>query len=234
MDVYVPFITKHGVLQSTTLLEAKVLFRNRNGRVGCHSSTIKMQQYEIEIFYPTSQKAWRKWLEKNHISKQAVWLVFYNKKSALQSITWSDAVDVALCFGWIDSKKVKIDEECSHQFFSKRKAKSTWSKINKGKVEKLIEQDLMTEAGLASIAIAKQNGSWTILDEVEELIIPRDLQAALALNAKAKDYFLGLSKSVRKIILSWLVFAKTTETRQKRITEIVERAAQHLKPKHIR
>ncbi|MDI9364348.1 MAG: YdeI/OmpD-associated family protein [Flavobacterium sp.] len=193
-----------------------------------------MEQNEIEIFYPISQKAWRMWLEKNHVSKQAVWLVFYNKKSALQSISWSDAVDVALCFGWIDSKKVKIDEESAHQFFSKRKAKSTWSKINKEKVEKLIQQGLMTEAGFASIATAKQNGSWTILDEVEELTIPTDLEAAFANNATAKDFFLSLSKSVRKVILSWLVFAKTTETRQKRITEIVESAAQHLKPKHIR
>lgn len=189
---------------------------------------------EIEIFYPKSQTAWRKWLEKNHLPKQSVWLVYYNKKSKLKSITWNDAVDVALCFGWIDSKKVKIDEETSHQFFSKRKPKSTWSKINKQKVEKLIEQGLMTEAGFRSIETAKKNGSWKILDEVEELIIPLDLEAAFADKPNAKDFFLSLSKSVRKIILSWLVFAKTTETRQKRITDIIESAAQNLKPKHLR
>lgn len=193
-----------------------------------------MEKKEIEIFYPTSQIAWRKWLEKNHLSKQAVWLVFYNKKSEQKSITWSEAVDVALCFGWIDSKKVKIDAETSHQFFSKRKPKSTWSKINKEKVEKLIEQGLMTEAGLRSIETAKQNGSWTILDGVEELIIPEDLEAVFADKPNAKDFFLGLSKSVKKIILAWLVFAKTNETRQKRINEIVESAGQNLKPKHLR
>jgi len=193
-----------------------------------------MEKKEIEIFYPTSQTAWRKWLEKNHLSKQAVWLVFYNKKSEQKSITWSEAVDVALCFGWIDSKKVKIDAETSHQFFSKRKPKSTWSKINKEKVEKLIEQGLMTEAGLRSIETAKQNGSWTILDGVEELIIPEDLEAVFADKPNAKDFFLGLSKSVKKIILAWLVFAKTNETRQKRINEIVESAGQNLKPKHLR
>jgi uncharacterized protein YdeI (YjbR/CyaY-like superfamily) len=193
-----------------------------------------MQKNEVEIFYPTSQTMWRKWLQENHISKQAVWLVFYNKKSEIKSITWSEAVDEALCFGWIDSKKISIDKETSHQFFCKRKPKSTWSKINKNKVEKLIEQGLMTEEGFASIETAKQNGSWTILDEVEELIISADLEAEFANNENAKNNFLGFSKSVRKLILSWLVFARTYETRQKRITEIIENAEQNLKPKHLR
>ncbi|WPR75193.1 YdeI/OmpD-associated family protein [Algoriphagus sp. NG3] len=193
-----------------------------------------MRKNEIEIFYPKSQAAWRRWLKKNHLSTQAVWLVFYNKKSGLKSITWSEAVDVALCFGWIDSKKVRIDEETAHQFFSKRKPKSTWSKINKEKVEKLIEQGLMTEAGFRSIETAKQNGSWTILDEVEELIIPADLEAGFAGKLNAKDFFMGLSKSVRKMILAWLVFAKTADTRQKRIDEIIKSAGQNLKPKHLR
>ena len=82
-------------------------------------------QQEVEIFYPTSRTDWRKWLETNHLSKQAVWLVFYNKSSGRKSISWSEAVDEALCFGWIDSKKIKVDVETSHQFFSKRKPNST-------------------------------------------------------------------------------------------------------------
>lgn len=104
-------------------------------------------------------------MQENHISKQAVWLVFYNKKSDKKSITWSDAVDEALCFGWIDNKKISIDKETSYQFFCKRKPKSTWSKINKEKIELLIEQGIMTELGLAIIETAKQHGSWTILDK---------------------------------------------------------------------
>ena len=111
-----------------------------------------MQKDEIEIFYPASQAEWRLWLQQNHFSKKAVWLVFYNKKSKNKSITWSDVVDEALCFGWIDSKKISIDKETSHQFFSKRKPKSTWSKINKNKVEKLIEQGLMKEAGFVQLS----------------------------------------------------------------------------------
>lgn len=192
-----------------------------------------MKKQETKIYYPPNQNAWRKWLEKNHQTEQAVWLHLYNKNSDKKSISWSEAVDVALCYGWIDSKKVKIDHESIHQFFSQRKPKSTWSKINKAKVETLIKQGLMKEAGYASIELSKQNGSWTLLDEVEELIIPVDLEAAFATKTHSKEFFLSLSKSVRKIILSWLVLAQTRETREKRITEIAERAAQQLKPKHM-
>jgi uncharacterized protein YdeI (YjbR/CyaY-like superfamily) len=193
-----------------------------------------MQENNIEIFYPTSQSEWRKWLQENHLFKQAVWLVFYKKSSQKPSISWSEAVDEALCFGWIDSKKVSIDNEKSHQFFSKRKAISTWSKINKEKVEKLIVNEQMTIEGLKCIEIAKQNGSWTILDEVEELIIPNDLVIAFDLNPSAKEYFSTLSKSSKKIILQWLVLAKRPETRQKRISEVIESAEQKLKPNHLR
>jgi uncharacterized protein YdeI (YjbR/CyaY-like superfamily) len=193
-----------------------------------------MQKNETDIFYPKSQAEWRKWLQENHLSKQAVWLVYYKKKSKIESLTWSEAVDVALCFGWIDSKRITIDKDTSHQFFSKRKPKSTWSKINKNKVQELIEKGLMTEAGLSCIETAKQNGSWTILDEVEELIIPKDLETEFAKNPNSKDFFFSLSKSLKKIILYWLVSAKTTETRQKRIAEIIDSAEQRLKPKHLR
>ena len=188
---------------------------------------------EIEIFYPKNTTEWRNWLEKNHLSKQAVWIVFYKKSSGKKSLTWSESVDVALCFGWIDSKKIKIDEETSHQFFSRRKPNSTWSKINKAKVLRLIEEGLMTGAGFDSVERAKQNGSWIILDEVEELIVPKDLKAQLEDKLNAKEYFLNLSKSNRKAILQWLVLAKRPETRLKRIMEVVELAEQKQKPKHI-
>lgn len=193
-----------------------------------------MQEKEIEIFYPTSLEHWWNWLEKNHLSKQSVWLVCYNKSSGKKSISWSESVDVALCFGWIDSKKIKIDEEKSHQFFSKRKASSTLSKINKLKVAQLIEKGLMTDAGYKSINLAKQNGSWTILDTVDQLIIPEDLNTALKNNSVVWGFFESLSKSTKKAMLQWLVLAKRAETRQKRIAEIVECAAQKLKPKHLR
>lgn len=193
-----------------------------------------MEEREIEIFYPRSLIDWRKWLEKNHLLNQSVWLVCYNKSSGKKTITWSESVEVALCFGWIDSKKIKIDEEKSHQFFSKRKANSTWSKINKLKVAQLIEKGLMAAAGYKSIDVAKQNGSWTILDEVEELVVPKDLKAELKNKAGATEFFENLGKSSKKAMLQWLVLAKRPETRQKRIDEIVECAGQKLKPKHLR
>ena len=192
-----------------------------------------MNQEEIETFCPKSTEEWRLWLSENHQSKQAVWIIYYKKAAKMPTISWSEAVDEALCFGWIDSTAKPIDEEKYRQFFSKRKPKSVWSKVNKTKVKKLIETGLMTQAGFESIEIAKQNGSWTILDEVEELTIPKDLESALNNKTTAMDSFLSLSKSVRKAMLQKLVLAKRPETRQKRIAEIVELAEQSEKPKQF-
>lgn len=119
------------------------------------------------------------------------------------------------------------------QFFTKRKAKSVWSKINKNKIEQLISIGKMSQAGFESIAIAKENGSWTILDSVEELAIPEDLETAFEAYEGSKDFFTSLSKSAKKMILYWLVSAKRQETRQKRINEVAELAAQKLKPKQF-
>ena len=193
-----------------------------------------MQKKEMETFCPASREEWRQWLKENHSSRQSVWVVQYKQKSAKPSIPWSDSVDEALCFGWIDSTRKTIDEESFVQFFTKRKPTSNWSKINKAKVERLIEEGLMTEAGLHSIEVAKKNGSWSILDDVEELVVPKDLQEAFQLQSGSGDYFDNLSKSVKKMILQWVALAKRPETRQKRIAEIAELAAQKLKPKQFR
>ncbi len=192
-----------------------------------------MQKDEIEKFCPISQTEWRKWLTKNHRLKQSVWLVCFKKKAEKPTITWSNAVEEALCFGWIDSKRIPIDEEKFMQFFSKRKPNSTWSKVNKEKIKLLIDSNLMMQAGFESIEKAKQNGSWLILDEVEELIIPKDLAQEFKNRKGSKAFFLSLSKSVRKAILQWIVLAKLTETRQKRILAIAAHSAQKLKPKQF-
>lgn len=192
-----------------------------------------MQISESETFYPKSSNAWRNWLEKNHDKAQSVWLLFYRKGAGVPTISWSDAVDEALCFGWVDSKVKPLDTEKFIQFFSRRKPRGTWSKINKAKIEQLILQKRMTEAGFKVIEAAKQNGSWNILDEVEELIIPKDLTAAFTKHTGSEAFFLGLSKSVRKAMLQWLVLAKRPETREKRLTEIAELAAKRLKPKQF-
>lgn len=185
----------------------------------------------IETFYPTNREEWRDWLKENHDFKQSIWLVQYRKKANIPSITWNEAVDEALCFGWIDSIKKKLNEEATIQFFSRRKPNGTWSKINKEKIQKLINNGRMAPAGLECIEKAKQNGSWTILDEVEELKIPQDLANAFEDHMGALDYFSSLSKSTRKMILQWLVLAKRPETRLKRINEVAQHAALKQKPK---
>lgn len=191
------------------------------------------KENEIATFCPASQQEWRQWLQENHDKKQSVWLIYYKMKTGMRTLSWSDAVDEALCFGWIDSRAKPVDEEKYIQFFSKRKANSTWSKVNKEKVRQLIDAGKMTRAGLESIELAKQNGSWTILDEVEALVIPDDLEKAFKTKRGSRDFFMSLSKSVRKSILQWIVLAKREETRQKRVSEIAALAGKKLKPKQF-
>ena len=189
---------------------------------------------DIEEYCPYDKQDWRRWLELNHNNKEAVWLIFYKKKSPNYNLSWSDSVDEALCFGWIDSTKKTIDTEKYIQYFSRRKAKSNWSKINKDKVQILIEQKLMREAGYKTIEIAKENGFWTFLDEVEALLIPEDLKEEFTNHKGSMEYFDSLSKSIKKTLLYWILSAKRKETRQKRIIEIAENASENLKPKQFR
>jgi len=189
---------------------------------------------DVEEYCPKGKKDWREWLELNHEKKKAVWVIFHKKNSPKHSLSWSESVDEALCFGWIDSTKRTVDSTKYKQYFTKRKAKSNWSRVNKDKVRSLIDQGLMREAGYKSIEIAKENGSWTILDGVEALIIPEDLKEELANSEKAEDYYKALSNSTKKMLLYWVVSAKRKETRQKRIMEIAANASREVLPEHLR
>ncbi len=188
-----------------------------------------MKETPIETFYPTSQQEWRKWLQKHHATKQSIWVIFYKKSTGKPSLTWSNAVDEALCFGWIDSTSRPIDEEQFMQYFCKRKPNSVWSRINKEKVERLIANGQMTQAGLDSIAIAKQNGAWTSIDAVEALEVPKDLAKALSTHKGAKACFENLSKSVKKQLLHRIAMAKRPETRSKRIADVVAEVVEKMK-----
>ncbi len=180
-----------------------------------------MREDGIKTFHATSRAAWRKWLAENGENEKNLWLIIYKKQSGTPSVSYDEAVDEALCFGWIDSKINKRDENSFFQFFAQRNPKSNWSRVNKAKVEKLINAGLMTPSGYKMIEIAQQNGTWNALDDVENLINPPDLQAALDANTTAKQYFEAFPRSVKRGILEWLLNAKQEVTRTKRITEIV-------------
>ncbi len=169
------------------------------------------------------RETWRAWLEANGESTPAVWLVYFKKGSGQPSITWNEAVDEALCFGWIDSKAKPIDAHQYMQYFSPRKPKSVWSKVNKARLERLTAAGLMREPGLRAIQIAKANGSWTALDDVETLIIPDDLRAAFSALPGSSEGFDRLSRTTRRNILQWIATAKRPGTRTKRIAATVTR-----------
>ncbi len=187
----------------------------------------------IKTFYAKNRKAWRNWLEKDHVKESSVWLIIYRKKTAHPSVYYDEAVEEALCFGWIDSKPNKRDGESYYQFFSKRNSKSNWSKINKEKVAGLLEKGLIAAAGLAAIDIAKKNGTWEALNDVDNMVIPADLNAALNKNKTALKYWHNFSNSSKKGILQWILNAKKPETRQRRIEDTVALAFKNIKANHL-
>ena len=176
------------------------------------------------------RKEWRQWLQNNHSISPGIWLIYYKKNSDKTTISYDDAVEEALSFGWIDSKANTLDDERYMQVFTPRKQGSIWSKINKQRVEKLIKDGLMTSAGFDKIEMAKKDGSWDFMDEIENLIIPSDLKEALDSNRAAKSNFKIFSDSVKKQILYWIKSAKREETRKNRIEKIVLLAAENKKP----
>jgi uncharacterized protein YdeI (YjbR/CyaY-like superfamily) len=178
-------------------------------------------------YYAKSAKAWQSWLQKNHDKKDFIWLILYKKNSGLPSLTVAEAIDEALCFGWIESKPNKRDEKSYFLFFAQRKPKSVWSKINKVNVKRLLAQGRMQNAGLAKIEQAKNDGSWDILNEIEELIMPADLKTALNEDKKAKDFFEAFPPGIKKGIYQWIISAKKPETRKLRIETTVNLAGEN-------
>jgi uncharacterized protein YdeI (YjbR/CyaY-like superfamily) len=170
--------------------------------------------------------AWRAWLEANHATETGAWLVTWRRGHG-PVLDYGEAVEEALCFGWVDSRGGKLDERRTKLYFSPRKPKSPWSASNKERVQRLIASGLMRPAGLAAIARAKENGSWSILDEVEQGIVPPDLAAAFDANPPAAERFGAFPWSARREILVWIASAKRAETRAARITETAVRAARN-------
>jgi uncharacterized protein YdeI (YjbR/CyaY-like superfamily) len=183
---------------------------------------------ELPRVQPQSRNAWRAWLKKNHASSTGVWLVYAKRHTGIPSLTYNDAVEEALCFGWIDSKINPIDDAFYMQVFTPRKLKSAWSALNKARIERLLAAGLMTPAGLVVIKAATKSGTWDAWKHVEELIIPPDLEKAIKANPDASRNWASYSASRRKGVLYRLASAKRTDTRARYLQDIIENMARNL------
>lgn len=174
-----------------------------------------------ELFFARDDD-WYEWLLQNHESTSCVYLIFYKLELGVPTMRWEDAVKVALCFGWIDSTVKSLGDGKRRQYFCRRNPKSVWSALNKRYIEELMTHNLMHVSGLNSIEIAKENGSWYALDDVENGVIPSDLKKAFETNSFAFKNYKNFAPSYRKSYLYWLSQAKREETRIKRIQKIIE------------
>lgn len=174
---------------------------------------------------------WRAWLAGHHASAPGAWLILSKKGSEQASVRYDEAVEEALCFGWIDSVTRTLDATRYQMVFTPRKRRSPWSQSNKERVARLTAQGLMTPAGLAAVEAAQRDGTWAMFDGIESLPMPDDLAAALSANPIAAANFAAFSSAVRQQSLWWIADAKRAETRQRRIAQVVGAAAENRNPR---
>ena len=173
----------------------------------------------------SGRQEWREWLTENHKDQASVWLIIFRKGSDIDSVGYDEAVDETLCFGWIDSLPNKRNSKSYYQYFSKRNPKSNWSRVNKNKVDRLIAEGRMATPGHEMMEIAKRTGTWYALNDVENLIVPKDMQEEFNKRKIAFDNWTRFPDSVKRGILEWIFNAKRELTRKKRIRETVDLAA---------
>ena len=172
---------------------------------------------KLREIHPKTRAGWRSWLKKNHATCNGVWLIYYRASTGKRRLSWEDAVREALCFGWIDSKVKPVDDTRYKQIFTPRKPRSAWSKINKQYIAELIEADLMSDAGRRAVDLAKKNGAWSLLEPVDALIVPPDLESALRGSERAREAYEALSKPAKRSVLYSLYSARREDTRAKRL-----------------
>ena len=181
----------------------------------------------FKTLHVTNVEDWRQWLEKNHDKENEVWLIFYKKHTGKPGVPYDDAVEEALCFGWIDSIIKRIDDEKFSRKFTPRKPDSKWSELNKKRVKKMIQQGRMTKAGQALIDAAKESGkSEQVISHPQDFPIPPGVIKAISANKKAWENFNNLAPSYKKQYIGWITTAKKEETRQRRLKEAVQLLAQ--------
>ncbi len=187
---------------------------------------------EYPELYFKSDSEWREWLHVNHDKHSGIYLIFYKVDHPKESMRWEEAVKVALCYGWIDSTVKSLGNGKRRQYFTPRNPKSVWSALNKKYIKELLAENLMHNSGLEKIETAKQNGSWSVLDDVESGIIPEDLQVAFDKIPRAFENYQNFAPSYQKSYLYWLKQAKRSETRQKRIAEIISCCVKNMKSRN--
>jgi uncharacterized protein YdeI (YjbR/CyaY-like superfamily) len=188
-----------------------------------------MTEAATEFIHPKSILEWRQWLERNHSRTFGIWLITFKQATGKLRIAYDDAVEIALCFGWIYSKPRTLDAERSMLWFSPRKKGSAWSKKNKERVVQLVTANRMHEAGVAKIDEAKQDGNWTKLDGVEALEIPPDLRKEFKSSPGSSSNFDAFPRSTKRAIFEWIGNAKTEATRAKRVSETATLAAENIR-----
>ena len=176
-----------------------------------------------DVFIPPSRPYWREWLASNLGRREGLWIVYRKKSSSLDGPVYDDLVEEALCFGWIDSRVRRVDDDRVMQWFSPRREGGLWSAVNKERIEQLVATGKMTEIGQAAIDRAKADGSWSQHDEVDALVVPPDLRTALGAAPEAMTAYEALSDSAKKQYLWWIHSAKRPATRANRIEETIRR-----------
>ncbi|SDL69635.1 Uncharacterized conserved protein YdeI, YjbR/CyaY-like superfamily, DUF1801 family [Catalinimonas alkaloidigena] len=193
-----------------------------------HTLDEKFMRDMVKVFVETLEEL-RDWLLKNHDQAESVWLVKWKKGFGPSHLSYEALVDELLCFGWVDSLPKRLDHQKTMLRISPRNPASNWSKVNKERIARLTQEGRMEAPGLKVVEEAKQNGAWDFLDDVEQLIVPPDLEEAFKGNDKAKYYYDRFPASSKRGILEWIKNAKQASTRQRRITETVRKASQNLK-----
>jgi uncharacterized protein YdeI (YjbR/CyaY-like superfamily) len=184
-----------------------------------------MPSRDAEKLHVESLEEWRDWLAEHADRPDGLWLVFWKRATGRPAPGYEEVVEEALCFGWIDSTAGTLDDERSMLWFAPRKRGSGWSRSNKVRLERLERDGRLQPRGRALVEAAKADGSWTLLDDVEDLVVPPDLAAAFEVHPGSREQWEAFPRSVKRAHLEWVVQARRDATRAKRVTEIAERAA---------